>query len=337
MSILVGDETGLVKVVDREKGEARLAGESFVQERRRSVLQLAFGDGAQRRLHCALKTGELETYVDQAGEWNLAGSSTGLKTCVALKALPGGNVLAVDGEDGRVTYSSVDGGRVGDQGGFETGGCVSAFDADAQRCVVGGKEHDVAVWCLETHTKLFRARNVKHDKLNLRIPIWVSALRFLDANIVVAGTMHHHLRVYDLRCENRRPVQEMKMEQAVRALAVQPNTALVGDVAGGVIGIDLRTMRLNARYRGPGGSVRALEVNLNNPRIFAAAGLDRHVHVWDTSSRTKEPVKSIYCKQRLNALVWLPEAEGDVVAALSDEEADDEDDAGDDDDDGGDF
>ncbi len=57
---------------------------------------------------------------------------------------------------------------------------------------IGGKEQDLTVYSLDSTEPLFKARNVKHDKLNLRVPIWVNRLSFISdsANELVVGTGH---------------------------------------------------------------------------------------------------------------------------------------------------
>lgn len=43
----------------------------------------------------------------------------------------------------------------------------------------GGKENDLKLWDLEKKETIFHAKNVPHDWLELRVPIWVSDICFL--------------------------------------------------------------------------------------------------------------------------------------------------------------
>ena len=101
MSLVVGDETGLVKVVDQSWPEPRRAGAAFVQERARAVSHVRLSRASGSRLHCAVASGELETYDRGADdEWHLAASSKGLGDCAGLDTLPNGHALSVRAQDG---------------------------------------------------------------------------------------------------------------------------------------------------------------------------------------------------------------------------------------------
>ncbi len=41
----------------------------------------------------------------------------------------------------------------------------------------GGRENDLAVWDIEKQATVFSAKNVKHDKLNLRVPVWITGVQ----------------------------------------------------------------------------------------------------------------------------------------------------------------
>ena len=38
----------------------------------------------------------------------------------------------------------------------------------------GGREKDLTVWDVVTQKQVFAARNVKHDKLDMKVPIWIT-------------------------------------------------------------------------------------------------------------------------------------------------------------------
>ena len=42
---------------------------------------------------------------------------------------------------------------------------------------IGGRENDIALYDVETHDRIFQGRNVPHDFLNLRVPIWVADMQ----------------------------------------------------------------------------------------------------------------------------------------------------------------
>ncbi|KAF9547556.1 WD repeat-containing protein 74, partial [Mortierella hygrophila] len=56
--------------------------------------------------------------------------------------------------------------------------------------------------------QIFKAKNVKNDYLDLRVPVWNTDLQFLnqyDTSRIAVGTRHHQIRVYDVKSGARRP------------------------------------------------------------------------------------------------------------------------------------
>lgn len=289
--LIAGTETGLLREVDIEGRRSKVIG-SEDQDRGRGVVALAWG--RNKEFYCARKNGDLEIWENFGDGWAERKERTLVGECVGLGVSEG--VVACS-DDGRVQYKTT----------FDVEGAVSAFDVRNQRVAVGGREHELSVWNLETTDREWRARNVPHDFLDLRRPVWVAAARFTSETTLLAGTKYKELRGYDVRAQ-RRPVTELAAtDHAIRQLLVlDDSTVLVADVAGAVLSYDRRKNKIRSRYPGPAGSVRALAAHPAAPGLlFAAAGLDRFVHVWDASRiRDRKPVSSIYCKQRLNALLW---------------------------------
>jgi len=74
----------------------------------------------------------------------------------------------------------------------------------------GGEERELCIWDLDKIDKdetdeeenaykiepIWIAKNVKHDFLNLRVPVWVTCMQWLDDNDttkIIIGTGHHHV------------------------------------------------------------------------------------------------------------------------------------------------
>ena len=106
----------------------------------------------------------------------------------------------------------------------------------AAELVCGGRDHDLQVWDIATQSVKFQARNLKHDNLDMQVPIWITDARvrectaqlplgrecvsprcsvfvlvqFLtgaeEPNLVTACTGNGHVRLYDVRA-GRRPVK----------------------------------------------------------------------------------------------------------------------------------
>lgn len=327
--LVSGDETGLLKLIDADQNTCVRLGDGL-QARARGVTQIAAaGDG--EAFYVARRDGTLEAWNDdeecQAG-WSLGGVVEGVgKDCVGLFALGSGNVVSVDGGGG-VAVSSLDAGMAGDVAEIDASDGKGAFHAACAAArgdalLVGGRECDVAMWDLDAGVKTWRARNVPHDKLDMRRPVFVSSCAFTDEALVAVGTAYGELRYYDVRATNRRPVFEKigAADRGIREVAVSGDGKhlLLGDAAGDCLAYDLTTRRLAKRYPGVCGAVRALRAHPTRESLFAVASLDRHVHVFDASKRTDPVYAAVYAKQRLTALAWLPGDDSDVVGDLADE------------------
>lgn len=168
----------------------------------------------------------------------------------------------------------------------------------------GGRENDLKIWKVDDLSKaVFVAKNVRNDFLNLRVPVWVTASQFLhnSEHEVVVGTGNHSIRTYDTRAK-RRPVLDVEYhEHPITAISVRPdnNTVLVGNSAGFMGEVDLRTGLQVGGFKGMCGSIRAIECHATQPYVIVC-GLDRFVRVYDLASRRLE--KKVYLKSNLNCV-----------------------------------
>ncbi|KAF0752328.1 hypothetical protein AaE_006081 [Aphanomyces astaci] len=211
---------------------------------------------------------------------------------------------------------------------------------------IGGKERDANLWDLQTQQAIFKAKNITHDNLDMRVPVWVKAMTFLpptsaaggsEGHRLVVGTAYHQIRIYDTSAK-RRPVSETSFgDLPITAVLVQGNRVIFGDTAGNVNAIDMRTFKHLGRYHGPVGSIRDLALHPTLPYV-ASVGLDRMVHVHHVE--TRKAVHTYYAKQRLNAVLFTDEGikaapvapvvkaeaeeNDDVVEMGSDDDEDDE-------------
>ncbi|XP_065667944.1 WD repeat-containing protein 74 isoform X4 [Hydra vulgaris] len=169
----------------------------------------------------------------------------------------------------------------------------------------GGIENDVKVYQLENMEKpLFVAKNVRNDFLNLRSPIWISAIEFFkkDSNKLAVASGHHTVRIYDQR-DKRRPVMTTDWhEHPITAIALKPNNAslIVGNSAGYMGELDLRSNKQVGAFKGNAGSIRSIIYHPSQP-LIAACGLDRFLKIYDANSR--KLIKKIYTKSALNCMV----------------------------------
>ncbi|RNA36918.1 WD repeat-containing 74 [Brachionus plicatilis] len=184
----------------------------------------------------------------------------------------------------------------------------------------GGIENDLKVWNLDKTEAIFKAKNVSDNWIQLREPVWVSAIDFLDENRVVIGTGHHQVRVYDLKTGIRKPIYNLTYgENPITAISVLPdfsNRVIVGNTRGEMEMIDLRSAvskndqcKTIKKYKGFQGTIKSIQIEncpqykLNGSDLcVAACGLDRFLrlhHVESSSLFCK-----VYLKSRLNCLLF---------------------------------
>ncbi|GFR10405.1 WD repeat-containing protein 74 [Trichonephila clavata] len=168
----------------------------------------------------------------------------------------------------------------------------------------GGEENDLKVWDLQApNSPVFQARNVPHDFLDLRVPVWITDMKFKSANNIVTCTRHHQIRLYDTRAQ-RRPVIDMEFERyplMCLSLAHNDNQVVVGSSRGRMVLIDLRRKLLVHAFKGFAGSIRSIHCHPTLP-LVASCGLDRFLRIHDLNLHRL--LKKIYLKTRLNCLLY---------------------------------
>jgi len=178
---------------------------------------------------------------------------------------------------------------------------------DGTRLAVGGKNHDLRIWDVETKQALFRAKNVPHDSLNMQVPIWITDACWTSDGMVMTSTAYNQIRAYDLR--QRKPVRDVSIQRKndehnhhLNCIVATPesNNAIVGDNFGIVSIVDvMNTGKVISSFKGPKGSVRSLSLDPAT-RTLACGGLDRYVRVFNIDSHRQ--VGRFYAKQQVNAV-----------------------------------
>ncbi|KAF0974247.1 hypothetical protein FDP41_006857 [Naegleria fowleri] len=115
-----------------------------------------------------------------------------------------------------------------------TGGDVSVMVAqrlDSKRLevAVAGNNNLMKIWDVETQKCVFKAKNVPHDHLNLKQPIWDSGICYLGSchgsedernqqlgehsfgNLICTRTAYHQVRYFDRRAQER-PIHQYTFE-----------------------------------------------------------------------------------------------------------------------------
>ncbi|GLE01823.1 hypothetical protein PINS_up010661 [Pythium insidiosum] len=331
MRVIVADETGLLKSIELEKNEQRVIGNRHQpQGRERAIERICWYQdenqdiSARESVVVARASSVVELYrADHAAsdelsrerqaEWSFPTSTpaSASSRCVGVDMLQRyGSVVHCTAAGDVLVRNSLR--EAGKPSTFSAGPDLERMRLDpfAQTHIAtGGKERDLNVWSLERQEAVFKAKNVTHDKLDMRVPVWVKDLQFLstpgssNGHRVVVGTGHHHIRLYDTNTKRRPVLQIEHGEYPINALCVSPDETRVfaADTTGCVDVFDLRTLRHMGRCIGPNGAVRDLACHPTLPFV-AAVGLDRFVHVFDVNTRQYH--SSIYAKQRLNAVLF---------------------------------
>jgi ribosome biogenesis protein NSA1 len=204
----------------------------------------------------------------------------------------------------------------------------------------GGRENDIEQWDMNTNAVIWSAKNVPHDKLSLRVPIWITALDFLtldkNPNQIVSGTGYKHVRIYDTRVK-RQPMLSMDIGdfRVTSVKTLRENNVYVSDCAGGLQLWDIRACRRMHTLRGSSGSIRCIDLDVSRSRICTVS-LDRYVCQYDC--KTQKSVLSAYIKNRLNCCISMDfrgsndddSADGDTsdIYDEDDDESDNSSDAG---------
>jgi len=184
----------------------------------------------------------------------------------------------------------------------------------------GGEERELCIWDLEKMEKdddddnentykiepIFTAKNVKHDFLNLRVPVWVTCIQWLDDDDitkVIIGTGHHHIRVYDTK-KARRPILSVEIgEYPIRSLTLNKDRsqAIFSDTVGTVTAVDIKTGKGLGTFKGFAGSVSDVWGNPEED-ILATVALDRHLRIFSTIGK-RPLLHKVYLKTRLNCVL----------------------------------
>ncbi|RUP43255.1 WD40-repeat-containing domain protein [Jimgerdemannia flammicorona] len=180
---------------------------------------------------------------------------------------------------------------------------------------------------------IFRAKNVKNDFLDLRVPVWITDIEWLseDATKLVVATRHHKIRVYDTKAA-RRPALDVEVGQhPITSLCVgrSADEVIISDTTSNVFAVDVQTGKIMSQYKGFAGSVTSLHVsptvNLASPTtpssfMLISVSLDRFLRVHEMISVHRRIEHKVYLKQRLSC-VLVDEEDEELVEVKEESES----------------
>eukprot|EP01039_Chlorochromonas_danica_P004695 gene4695-5142_t len=330
---IIGDETGLIKVISKRQ-QAFTFGE---QDRAQGVISLCSSPLGQSAVAALRIDGSVEHWALTFDEDNRSpvlqlaqSSSQVVKQPLTLMTLSTAsqNVVGV-GKEGHVVVQRLSGADHSEiVAEASLSGSISAAALEVDKLLVGGRENDAQLLDLSTQQLLWKAKNVPNDKLNLRVPIWITSLDVLEEQRFLTATAYKQARHYDRRASDR-PVHSFAIDTPYALTCIKAaednQSFYVADGAGNLYQHDLRVNghRLHT-FKGCTGSIRSLSLDQES-HTLACVGLDRHLRVFNTN--TAKPVARVYLKNRLNTLLCMDDCdlEGNKEVPGDDDEQGDED------------
>ena len=159
--------------------------------------------------------------------------------------------------------------------------------------------------------KVWQAKNVKNDRLDLQVPIWINNLLFLESNEnhvrLVTVTHFGQIRTYDT-LKSRRPQSDTKISlYSIEGLVAgnQINEIIYSDVHTTTATFDYKMQKSLGKFVGATGAAQDLDNFSNN--LLATGGLDRYLRVFDLETRTT--VGKVFVGTQISAVLVLEDDE----------------------------
>ena len=310
--LATGDETGLLKLVRISDDVVKSFGE---QNREKAIV--GFAPVTRSKFMLARKDGNVEYWelaYDETDGYDLkylrstevGSSSSGVVGLYSSEKYDSSSSLVFN-EEGALSIISHN--HTSEVLKSTVKGPISAVSSCAGGGVAfGGRENDLTFFDSNTQQVIWNAKNVPYDKLRLRVPIWITAISFFNAEQtslsggckLVTGTGHKQVRLYDTRTEPR-PVKSFEIGEyrvtQIQALSDEQNI-YVSDTVGNVYHYDLRNGRRLHALTSSDGAVRHM-ATYDDESTMVCVGLDRHARWHDINSQ--KHIKSVYLRNRLNA------------------------------------
>ncbi|KAF9586169.1 WD repeat-containing protein 74 [Lunasporangiospora selenospora] len=159
--------------------------------------------------------------------------------------------------------------------------------------------------------QIFKAKNVKNDNLDLRVPVWNVDFQFLstyDHTRIAVGTRNHQIRVYDTKTARRPAVDAEVGTMPVIALATGKDASEIvfSDTVTNVYSVDTLTGSIIGQYKGFTGVTTALATFLpfedSDATHLVTVSMDRFMRIHEMD-KTRKLLHKVYLKQRLTAVV----------------------------------
>ncbi|XP_071108470.1 WD repeat-containing protein 74-like [Haliotis cracherodii] len=306
-NVFVGAETGLLKGITLKKSQWNNLNSLASADKEKEICAICWDNTDESKVCLGLKNRQVLVYdvENQSLEDEIHTLDGGSGKFRAIAKVEGNYLTAV--ESGLVKLWDDDDKKTIEIEAGKDLFCMEQKPQTPNIIATGGKENELKLWDLQKHSEpIFKAKNVKNDWLNLRVPVWVMGVQFLPgSDKIVTSTGHHQVRVYDPQSSQRRPVLDIEVDEyPLTAMSLRhdrDNQVLVGNTQGKMALVDLRNGKVVQVYKGFAGGIRDIKCHPTKP-LVASCGLDRHLRIHDIDSR--EMVNKLYLKSRLNCLLF---------------------------------
>ncbi|XP_068117464.1 WD repeat-containing protein 74 [Hyperolius riggenbachi] len=302
--VWVGTETGILKGINLVKKQATNYTEVSSLDRGQEVNVMCFGDPQESEVLVGCSNGTVKVFNTEKSKFTEIHECRGGEGVFqGLGTLDNAIITCVESgllkvwREGTSDILEV---HVG--AGVEK---MRQCDVHRNKVGTGGKENDLKIWDLQrAEEPIFRAKNLRNDWLDLRVPVWIRDIDFIpDSDKIVTCTSYHQIRVYDPSSPKRRPVLEALFgDDPLTALSITPDgrSVVVGNSHGNMGVFDLRKGQLLCSLKGSAGSVRSIQCHKSMP-VVASCGLDRFMRLHSLTD--KKLLHKVYLKSRLNCLL----------------------------------
>lgn len=199
----------------------------------------------------------------------------------------------------------------------------------------GGKESDVKIIKLfdqdqkKIYSKklevkeVFKAKNVKNDKLDLRVPVWITNILFVELPShssnswrLITTTRYGQVRKYDTKV-GKKPIFDKKLsDKPLVCVTTTTNESeiICSDTHATTALFNVDKGVLVAKYKGSVGAVQDLYSSLwDDKSLLVTGGLDRYVRVFNIKSR--EQTVKVFTGSKISC-VWLLDTVDTVVVSM---------------------
>ena len=153
----------------------------------------------------------------------------------------------------------------------------------------------------------FKGKNLPHDELGLRIPIYDTSLFEVKNNnrLIYVSTAYGEIRLYDLRASPKpslnKKVSKYKINK-IENVKYNNNNIIIGDCTGYCAMLDIRkSFNPCKTFKGNAGSIKDI-IGVEDKDIAIIGGFDRYVKWYDYRHGNDDKV---FVKHKINSLCLL--------------------------------